>query len=270
MLDIKRAQAEGERLTAEIGGFLGAELTPELATKLFEIALGPTCVELYKVAIVYANEADKCRNSEAYFSAALMIASSVESLLALMCFINREDVGHSREYKAWKIKKNRTFEENVLHAYFQDYIAVADAFNWVPSDAVDSDLLRAVSIDLPIVFRGLYPRDTIEEAENRASAFRAKPGITMLETLRDMRNLIHGPRWPREGLKAGSPGFHDDCKFAFVISFQVMSCLFETLVRMSKSRMAQISSMRTQISPAEQDRLRAHMQEIMGVSLPAK
>ncbi len=261
MLDFERTRAEGEKLTQAVGELLGVQLTPELATKLFEATMGKTSMELYRVSLMYAEEADKCRGVDAYFSASLMIASAIETLLALICLMTKDDVESSSEFRGWKTKKNASFQDKVLGAFFQEYIDVATGLDWVPSDAVDAELLEAAVQDFPLISSNLYPKDTKVQRVERVKRFQDKPGIEMLRILQDMRNLIHGPRWPRLGVKVTSE-FESDCKFVFVTSFQVMACLFATISRKANTRTADADALRQVLSPEVQSMLRG---EILGM-----
>jgi hypothetical protein len=265
MLDIERTRAEGEKLTQAIGDLLGVQLTPELATKLFEIAMGETCMGLYRVSLLYAQEADKCRGADAYFPASLMIASAIETLLALICLMAEEEVKRSSKYKSWKTRKNTSFQDKVLGAFFQDYIDVATDLDWVPSSAVDAELLKAALQDFPLICSNLYPNDSSVQRIERLEKFQTRPGVEMLCILQGMRNLIHGPRWPRLGVKV-TADFDADCKFVFVVSFQVMACLFETIIRKAKGRMADVDELRQRLSPKQISAIRDTILEMIGSS----
>ncbi len=268
MLDIERSRAEGEKLTQAVGELLGVHLTPELATKLFEAFMGETSMELYRVSLVYSQEADKCRGAGAFFSACLMTASAIEALLALICLLAKEEVECSREFKGWKAKKNASFLDKVLGAFFQDYVGIATELDWLPSNAVDAELFTAALQDFPLISSNLYPKDSITEKVERGRRFQANPGIEMLRILQDMRNLIHGPRWPRLGLKVTSE-FEADCKFVFVVSFQVMACLFETIIRKANGRMADVEALKKQLSSGTQSELRDLILGMVGPSDPS-
>ncbi len=65
----------------------------------------------------------------------------------------------------------------------------------------------------------------------------------MLLILRDMRNLIHGPRWIRLAICTSPAEFQLDCKFAFVVAYQVMFALFETITKEAQRGLEVVEAM---------------------------
>lgn len=248
MFDQDVIASEVETLRRQIGKLLGLDLTPELAVQLYEAAMGVESMELYRVITFYAQEADKCRQSGAYFSACLMLTSAIEALLATFCLLSQPLVEETAIFRG--IAEGMNYKEKILQAHFEKFIQLAERFDWVPSDAVAPDLLAAAIQDFPLVVANLFPKISDESKVAKLEAFKANPGIEMLRFLQHLRNLVHPGRWPRFGITASSPDLENDCKFVFVIGYQVMECLFNAMSRISKDSVSQLQVI-TDKSPPE-------------------
>jgi hypothetical protein len=240
---------DAEALRKQIGELIGVDLTPELAVRLYEAAMGVEGMELYRVITFYAFESDRCRQSNAYFSACLMLSSAVEGLLATLCLFSEQQVEQTAIYKS--IVEGDKYKEKILNATFEKYIQFAAKFGWVPSDVIAPDLLIAAVQDFPTVSRNLFPKLSEEALSAKLEAFKVEPGIEMLRFLQHMRNLVHANRWPRLGITIASPEFESDCKFVYVIAYQVMDCLFNAFSRKSRSSISKISLLDAHMGPEQ-------------------
>lgn len=158
MFELQPLKREADEIVSDLSKLLGSDFAPELVMKLFEAAMGPTQMRLYSVANFYAEECDKCRGAGAFFSACLMISSSVESLLALLCLQSQREAEKSKYFRGFP--KAKTYEGRILMATFEQYIKLADHFDRVPSSAVDAEILRTSTTDFPLVAGALYPMAT--------------------------------------------------------------------------------------------------------------
>jgi hypothetical protein len=238
MINLDDIARDADELRKQVSAVIGVDLTPELAVKLYEAAMGPENLEVYRVITYFAHESDKCRQSGAWFSACLMTASAIEGLLTALCLFSQTEVETTGTYKS--ISQAGTYKERILRINLDKLVQLAAKFDWIPSDAVAPDLLQAAIIDFPLFRRNLYPHEDDSTRAIKFEAFKKDPGIEMLQVLQHMRNLVHPNRWPRFGITITSPEFESDCKFIYVIAYQVMGCLFETFSRKSHSSTSQI------------------------------
>jgi hypothetical protein len=248
MLDFDTFRAEGQALIEEIAEALRIDFPLDLMTKLCEAALGKTGLELHRLTIFYAEEADKCRSAGAWFAACTMVASAIEGVLALFCILAKDEVENSQSY-SMLIKGGGSYEDRVLNATFEKLIRVASELEWVPSDAVDPEILQASRQDFPQVLRNLFPALSFEEKAKKIRAFEAEPGMEMLRMLQYLRNLVHPPRCRRLGVKLGSIEFESDCKFAYIIAFPIMTCLFAAMARKANTKMRDLSGIIEELPP---------------------
>jgi hypothetical protein len=248
MVDLAQFQAKGEAFQNRLGMVLGIERSDELLLRMFTAAVGDRGLDLYRAAIFYANQADICRSSGSFFAADLMIASAIEALLTFFALICVGDVQKSIAYRGFS--KGKTFEERLFHATFDKFIALAIELEWVPSDVVDTEILKASIQDFPVALAGLFPRLSPEERAKKAEAFALQPGIEMLRILQDLRNLIHPSRCARLGVEIHTPHFEHDCKFVFVVSFQVMVCLFTAITRRSEKQLSDFENLPQEMKSA--------------------
>jgi len=120
MLDLDKLRAEGDALLKSFSAAAGMQITPELAVKLYEAALGKTGMELHRLTVAFGNEADKCRVAEAWFAACLMTASAIEGLLALFCILAQEEVKMSKAFAG--LSKGDSYEDKISNASFDKLI----------------------------------------------------------------------------------------------------------------------------------------------------
>ncbi len=267
MFDLDQLKLETVRLESTMHAALGVRLNSETRGTVYRAALGETRSQLYEVAQLFAAEADKGRNAGGYFSATLMIASAIETLLALTCLLSEKEVARSGAYRSLKGKKKRNFEEKILSAFFSDLIEIAIDLNWIVSSDLDQTVINAVKTDMPVFADGIYPSDSAEERMLRIERLDTNPGVEMLSVLQDIRNLIHGPRWPRLSIKADPVAFEDNCKFAFVVSYQVMMCLFGTITRKAFAGIEDVKAMLQDMPPQLQDLVMSMASERLGFKL---
>jgi hypothetical protein len=267
MIDLTKLKMEGEKLTSTLGQLLGGNLDNETLTKGFEASMGETRMELYRLSVFYGQESDRCRAAEAYFPACLMMASAIETLLGLFCLLSQKEVEKSDVYRSLCVgkKKKRSFEENILSAFFDNYIEIASSLQWIPSDVVDTEVLKAALQDFPLIVENFYPKESDDEKRKRRERFESNPGIEMLCMLQDMRNLIHGPRWTRLGMKAAYSDFEADCKFIYVISYQVLASLFDTVISHANKGHAEIEAIMDRLPPDFQLLLREQVLKVTGL-----
>ncbi len=251
MFDQDATARGAEALRRQIGDFIGVELTPELTVQLYEAAMGVEGMELFRVITFYAFESDRCRQSNAYFSACLMLASAIEGLLATLCLFSEQQVEQTTIYKSIKEKEGDNYRKKILDTTLEKYIQLAEQLSWVPSDVIASDLFSAAVQDFPAVSRNLFPKDSEAKLSAKLEEFKVKPGIEMLRLLQHMRNLVHANRWPRLGITIASPEFESDCKFVYSIACQVMYCLFNEFSRKSQDSISKISLLDARMGPEQ-------------------
>jgi len=78
--------------------------------QLLDDLLPPKMALLQRLAVRYEKEMLACRDGKAYFSACVLAAAMLESLLLLLCLLNRVAVEKTDRYKSRTSKRTASFD----------------------------------------------------------------------------------------------------------------------------------------------------------------
>jgi hypothetical protein len=124
-----------------------------------------TADRLGKMSRYYRREAERCAGGNAYFSACVLAAAALESLLLSYCYVEDQQVRTTLVYKrkTFKTKRNRFLEFNLFQL-----INIAAELNWIPSKEIQINKRTT----------------TLKE---------------LLHAVRETRNTIHPAVWSQDG-----------------------------------------------------------------------
>jgi len=260
MFDLKHLQIQSANIMADVEEFVGKPMSPDELVRLFSVAIGQQGMDVYASVLRCAQDADSCRAANSWFPACLMLASSIEGLLCLIALLTKQEVQSKNSYG--RLTKGKSVQDKILNAKFEVLIELADESGWLKTRSIDPELWLAVEQDLPIALSGLFPADTQVEQQARIEVFRQNRAVQMLRLLQHLRNLVHSTKSGRLGVDLKGPNFDDDCKFCFILGYQILCLLFESLISAAKDRMERLNNLRGKLSTQSLEALREMAQSM--------
>ncbi len=159
-------------------------LALDIPPKLRELV--ETTLHLAKLYQFYANETQKCLSTEAFFSASIMGAATLETALMLKCLGEEEKVTNTRACKDFKKGKTLPFIPRLGHMDLDRLIKIGDQLSWFKKDGV------------PKMFREVMAAHLGEHSAETLSNFLPHGGAQSADMARDFRDLIHPGRCLRK------------------------------------------------------------------------
>lgn len=207
----------GENAIHQIAQVLQVPPTQEAVFPLMRAAMGADKLKIYDLALHCAQEADLCLRQGISFAGCLMSTAAVEAFLTLNCLYEQDAVEKTLVYRHGK-KKSKAYRDTIADLTFDKLIKLSIELNWLSVHSLNPDVVTAIVEDFPQVAKTIYPKLTPLDIIGRCQAIRSTPGLEILELLRDLRNLIHPPRWLRTDTILDKEEFRLNCRLAMVIS----------------------------------------------------
>jgi len=227
-------------MVAHINEVLGTSISSLDELRAFKSHAPAELGRLEAICKYFEAEMIRCKESNAFFAAAVLSGSMIESMLMLLCHVESKDVQRSRAFKKYGKPKN-DYQKAVTKLKFEALIAIAEELSWVSPNSVREEFRERLRDHYLEVLQISSPELGVDELSSRATWGYQNPGGMLFLHIQEMRNLLHGGRWVAHRKDLNEPVLAEWAKIIVVMAAEVRDCLALYFNQRMQQRIAEMA-----------------------------
>lgn len=193
---------------------------------VFKAAFPRELIRLRDAADHYQIEYRRCAKANAFLSACVMAAATVESLLLMVVFVNQREILVSPTFKARKIRSGR---ESILQLQFDELIRIAEEREWLPSTLTNPSWIKLLEREPHLLrklthFSGYLGTIKVEQMAYVLARF-----------LQAMRNFVHGGKYAASDVSPSDGKLIEACRVAVITCDELTGSLLARFIQDCKN-----------------------------------